>query len=488
MAHRKTRKRGGEFVGQGTYGCGFYPGFPCKGDNASNTRSFFTKIMYTRFANEEWQVSEKMKKIDPSFKFSLYPYKICPPNFDDVERYIREGISQCSMKAPHEFYRITDDKYMLRTLIRNKSLMMLQSEQGGISLNSIDVSPVELYSFFKGFINLFNGIEFYQNKGFYHLDIKPPNIVSRKEPDGSYNTRFIDFGMGKLMSEIIVESPSYIYTHFPDYPYYPYELRYLERWSDFKENNFDVDQENVDRYINGPLQYVTYYVPQENYYTYDRNTGEYNPIINYMSYKLVARAINNRNNYENILSKHLYKQLLDTADVYALGVTLAEVYRRLIKHYMHFGTIYKVAPGRENIQLTPQTAEFPIEYLFGMEISKPMYELIKKMTDRNPFMRPTIKGAKYEFKEIVEKMKPFFGMANMNEHPEIGSIFGTNENSFVEKLPPPPPSPQMVLSPPSPSPTPFFISPPSTPESPIGQYIRSPTKRGGVKTRRRTRK
>lgn len=212
MAPRKTRKRGGDFVGQGTYGCGFYPGFPCKGDNALNTRSFFTKIMYTRFANEEWQVSEKMKKIDPQFKFSLYPYKMCLPNIDDVERYIREGISECSMRSPHEFYRITGDKYMLRTLIRNKSIMMLQSEQGGINLHTIDVPPTDLYSFFKGFINLFNGIEFYQNKGFYHLDIKPLNIVSRKESDGSYNTRFIDFGMGKLLKEIIVESPEYIYT------------------------------------------------------------------------------------------------------------------------------------------------------------------------------------------------------------------------------------------------------------------------------------
>jgi serine/threonine protein kinase len=205
-----------------------------------------------------------------------------------------------------------------------------------------------------------------------------------------------------------------------------------------------------------------------------------------MSYKLVARAINNRNNYENTLSKHLYKQILDTADVYALGLTLAEVYRRLIKHYMHFGILYKVAPGRENVQLTPQTAEFPIEYNFGMQISKPMYELIKKMTDKNPFMRPTIKTAKLEFKEIIEKMKPFFGIANMNEHPEIANIFGKNENSFVEELPPPPPSPQMILSPP----TPFFISPPSTPESPIGQYItiNSPSKRGGAKTGRLTRK
>lgn len=277
-----------------------------------------------------------------------------------------------------------------------------------------------------------------------------------------------------------------IYTQFPNYPYYPYELRFLEAWSAFKGNNFEVDQANVDRFVNDPLQYVTRYVPQDNYFTYNHVRDEYVPIISSTFYRMLARAMNIRNNDKTILSKHLYKQLLDAADVYSLGLTLAEVYRRLIKHYMHFGILYKVSPERGHLQLTPQTAEFPIEYNFGMQISKPMYGLIKKMTHHNPLMRITIKTAKMEFKEIVEKMKPYFGMANMNEHPEIANIFGKNENSFVEELPPPPPSPQMILSPP----TPFFISPPSTPESPLGQYIttNSPSKRGGAKTRRRTRK
>lgn len=475
MTPRKTRKRGGEFVGKGAYGCGFYPGFPCQGDNSANTGSFFTKLMYTVYAKDEWKVSETMKRIDPEFKFSVYPHKMCLPRMEDADRFIQEGISQCSLRSPHEFYRIKDDKAMLRDLIRHKSIMMLQSEQAGSNLHTIEVSPIDIYPFFKGFTNLFNGIEFYQNKKFHHLDIKPPNIVSRKEPDGSYNTRFIDFGLGKLLKNIITYSPDYIRTEFFNYPYYAYELRFLEKWSEFKYYGFQIKDEDFNNYINNILSYVNFYVPKETYYTYNGTTQTYILQATKEFYMQLAWDINTRNNNKWELSEDIYTQLLEAGDVYSLGLTLAEVYRRIIKHFMFFGKIYKIRPDGSNIQLTPESADFPIEYTFGMEICKPMYNLIKKMTDKNPFTRISIKDAKMEYKGIVEKMKPFFGIANINEHPEIATLFGTtNENSFVEAVPTPPETP------PKKSKLGAFIGK-------IGSML--PFKRkGGNKTRRRIKK
>jgi serine/threonine protein kinase len=475
---RKTRKRGGEFVGQGTYGCGFYPGFRCKGDYTSDTASFFSKIMYKLPAEREWKISEMMKKIDPKFNFSIYPYKMCPLKMDDIDTYMHDGITRCSMKSPYRNISIKDDVATIRTMVRHGMLMMLQSEQGGENLSTITVPPIELYNFFNGYTRLFNGIEYYHKKGLYHLDIKPPNIVGRRETDGTYNIRFIDFGLSKPINQIIASSPDYKLTVFPNYPYYAYELRFLEGWYHLKQVNFQLLDEDIDIYTNNILKYITHYAPKELYYMYNPDTAEYILLATKEYYIGLAEyidALNNNKPYD--LSIDLYKKLLNAGDVFSLGLTLAEVYYRLIKHKMEFDEIYKINQNGSLTLLTPETAEFPIEYQFGMEISKPMYTLIKKMMDKNPFRRITIQDAKIEFKKIIDKMKPIFGIDSANIMPEISSLFSEEgQGEFIESTPPSPVTPQI-----SPSMQGRFINPP------VNGIPNSPRK-GGNKTMRRVRK
>lgn len=145
---KRSLKKGGELLGQGTFGCAFSPVIPCESKEVF-TDGTVGKVMKDNYStSEEVRVSKMVRKADPKSVYTNTPLGTC-----DVARSKIIEMNP-DTKCPH---------------IKNST-----HRKEGMS------EEVLLH----GALYIAEGLHMLSNGGLCHLDLKPDNIIVGE--DGSF--------------------------------------------------------------------------------------------------------------------------------------------------------------------------------------------------------------------------------------------------------------------------------------------------------------
>jgi serine/threonine protein kinase len=317
-----------------------------------------SKLMTKASAKKEYAFKSIFEPIDPRQEYFYYPEAMCTP---DLTSNPENNISSC------------------RVELGDPALLL--SRDGGVDLSHINVEYRELAAFLESLTTLFDGLALLHRNGVVHLDIKPLNVVSRMNADGTFTTRYIDFGLSSTVARAIAEART------DNYAYWPFDLRLLsnEYMTGFRRPS--------NKAIRGFYTELAYNTPIFPVWLYSLPNGF--PITESWA-ELLLGKIRGR-----VISK---ERVATGVDVFALGRTLAEVYTNLTHHYYVEDKTTNVRQGMIGIKLPspPRTEEVRN---FNTELAKrvtlPIYALVADMIDPNPDKRITAEEAATRYRDLV---------------------------------------------------------------------------------------
>lgn len=180
MKHIQYNQSGGEFIGEGGYGCVFMPNHPCKSGKFSKTDSnYVSKIVGS--IDDEWGITKTLRldEIDPQQQQLIYAIEKC-----DVESDIEiSGIDDCS-KVPNFNLGEGDNKKFDNLIIPYGGEFTYEDYDDQYDNDRI---VVDIY------LQLLSAVMLLNDNNISHRDIKPINIMIDIHK-GSPRARLIDFG------------------------------------------------------------------------------------------------------------------------------------------------------------------------------------------------------------------------------------------------------------------------------------------------------
>lgn len=207
--------RGGDFFGEGTYGCTFSPPPACTKEKHISSLKPTNKLgkvfKTTKNMNTELKFANIMVKVDPKQRFFLYPISSCTTTVGDIMKDPQAGkcsyINSKTMKKP------------------NKEFPMMNMPKGGKTLEqyvqSTIVSPREFCDDIM--IPLLKALNLLRKHDLVHHDLKFDNILYDGKSQG---VKIIDFGLMVPMSGVYDNNKNhYLYS---DYWLHPPEYRVLQ--------------------------------------------------------------------------------------------------------------------------------------------------------------------------------------------------------------------------------------------------------------------
>lgn len=302
----KSRKIGGDLIGEGSYGCVFRPPLPCEDGIRPTNR--VSKLMIKEYAMDEMNENTMIDKLDPRFEFHLEsPYVCNLPETSIYDIHNEDGADDCRN---------------LDTILDREHVVM-QQQDGGYSLTqyldliSDEVSQqgaTALKLFVAKFHSLVHGIEVMSKQNISHFDIKPDNIVYNPR---NKKVRFIDFGIAGKYNDILKRT----YNFDTIYPYYPIDIFFAyDDYESIKNSSLKRDLninilEAVKSYkLDGYIRKFTsnlFLKPNEN------------PYIKTFNKDIM-------NEYRNLVNKFTEEDfksgILEKVDIFSLGMVFVELW------------------------------------------------------------------------------------------------------------------------------------------------------------------
>jgi serine/threonine protein kinase len=368
---RKGRKgqRGKGLIGEGSFGCVLRPSLPCGNSPNVNAEPFKTTTSnnyVTKYLDQSEAIEEKKQSqilrsviadIDPDEIF-VSPRAICSVPALDASQ--QAELAKCKAKVTSPY--------------------LVQLAYGGQNLSDF-VCPKEDYNvFFGSLLDLMNALQKLHDANICHLDIKPQNIVTQKQPDGSYLTRFVDIGY-------MMDTTKYAeYTKKPqlgvDYSIWPFETRLLSVGFVGVPNYFTINTFYDKIVYNLPK----YSIPNKYYYY-----ANYSPVhFNNQFLNKQLRSCQNPDKSLNVAA------LAKTTDVYSLGWTLSMIYSNTFKHKYSNNAIEYLINDPFNIALADRCTRI-------------MYEIVCKMTWPDMDERFKLPDAIAKYTEFVTELNAVLG-------------------------------------------------------------------------------
>lgn len=196
-----------KMIGEGTYGKVYRPNLSCRDGSFDSDDNYISKLMRPEAAQDEEEVMKTVDQIDPDGVFHYPIVKKCqsPKGYggDDLLIYENGG-----------------------------------SELIGYSyrLGMFEVRPTDPKKMFLGLWRLFCGLYVMHNNDYYHLDIKPPNIVYKETPEETI-IKYIDFGIAYSGRQIDLGHANLVFQS--QYAYHPPETIYIPQAVTTGRNFFD---------------------------------------------------------------------------------------------------------------------------------------------------------------------------------------------------------------------------------------------------------
>lgn len=375
---RRTKK-GGKYIGRGTYGCTFRPAVKCMGESRREENAI-SKIMLRRDAAEEYKIMPILSRIDPDQVYTLYPYKMCEPQFESIN--------------------LADSTDLCNDILRKPDRRAIFLKDGGENLLNVlqrirapDFNQVHR-AIFRALQNLFVGLEHLHDNDFVHLDIKITNVVCKvvageeKRFFGfyigrpTYVMKFIDFGFSNKTADAMHM------TEMFDYFFWPFDLRLIE-----------------EKYMNG-----THVLNDSDIHWYYRKIRD--PVQNYAPYWLIRdtpatpqidlyKGIHAYIKSLNVAGKtEVRRDILKKTDIYGLGLVLADCYYNLTKIRKSGANSYEddLHSGKNKRLVGAQHTD----------VTEPLYSLVDKMTHPDFRKRITAKDARIEYERLLLGIEAYF--------------------------------------------------------------------------------
>jgi len=317
-------------------------------------------------AIQELQQRDLFHTIDPTQKYFLYPFEICDP-----KRPFRANNNVDKCNVPMKVRKI------------------LQSLDGGKSIQDIHVEPQDYPALFKSIKNLFEGLEKAHAHDIIHNDIKPDNIVVA-QTNNTFNTRFIDFGISFKWDDLDKLSKNEKspfarnkngYSVFDkQYHYWSIEVNFVNMHPFHKKK---IIHDFYKKTIQGDktIPYRIFYkktpdgekaVITEDYLTWLEHT---------------LKSMSHLDRYKFIFPKD---------DVYALGRTLSEIF------YDRFGQRDEgMSAPRIHSDSNPLHMTKTQQDRFAEEVATPFYKLVRGMMSPDIRTRFTMKQAHKVYNDAV---------------------------------------------------------------------------------------
>jgi serine/threonine protein kinase len=372
-------------VGYGTYGCGFRPALRCEGE-ATRRRGKFAKLVQQRTAIEEMELRNILVPRDPTREYFLYPEAICTPAAFQPS----DGADNCKLKFTAE--------NPARVIIMGK---------GGENLEKLTLRPRDYFPFFESLRRIFRGLAILNAAGLAHMDAKPPNIVTRRHRDGSFQTRLIDFGL--------MIDPTR-----------------LDAWADISGGTFDEYDVLDSNYLYWPFEVrllkpglIAAAVAQAGqigaeFRRYHREQTQVRMSVPYELFSARKLSEDDAAAFAAPLAPMVpaarYATVIAKADVFGFGVSLAQIYYRFTGHRDGGG----VAAPNIQMRATAGTAPTPVSALapsvdlpaatvawhlaLAERVSIPLYTLVRAMTEPLPARRPSMEIALAVYEAILPRM------------------------------------------------------------------------------------
>ena len=405
-------KRGGKYIGEGTYGCGFSPALRCEGETKRDY-DLFSKLMSIDEAEKERIKGDLLKITDPEQRYFLYPLKVCKVNQSLLGKHNPENnIKSCKKTFAG---KLNDAR-------------AVQYKYGGIDLKKLTYTAEDVLPLFRGLTNLFQGLFKLQQDGVSHNDIKPENVVYLKQDDGSFLIRFIDIGFLQRNTDPITE------PFDSDYYAWPYEMRFTV------DPGFIITQKSIDKWHNANKHDSLGYLQYDHFFTTDGSRKFTKAFAEDIYKRLETRAKQSvnplntsgtpdekerkREKYQEDIDKKLQDIILKKVDVYSLGGVLLYLYSRILQHYIEkdhveFLLLWNNKAVRvENLEaegLSKAATTWHQEV--AEKISKPYFKLCLEMMDLDPMKRPQLPIALNTYKKkILPQMAIYFTPENIRDH------------------------------------------------------------------------
>jgi serine/threonine protein kinase len=398
---RKTRRRGqrgGAYVGHGTYGCGFRPALRCEGE-AERRPGKFSKLVSKDTALDEMKFRQLLSPYDRNQQYFLFPETICRP----APYAPADNIHHC----PHDF----SNRREARVIVLSK---------GGRALTRFQPLPGDYPAFFKSFQNLFDGLTLIHDDGIAHNDIKPDNIVTRRRTDGTYLTRFIDFGLMANGADLAARSADI--TDIME--------GYNVLQSDYMYWSFDMRMTDPTILYYASMRSASTRTRLDNYYDMVTERRDFIPYKSFNHPRMTIVEVSQIAQHLGAMSlsdRHMF--IMTQSDILGLGLTLAEVYYRLTGHSDRgeAAPLIKIVDG---FSVPNGSVHAPIEYAsidysaadrawhtsVRDNISIPLYQLVRRMITANLFNRIPLASASAAFAMLLPRMATHFTRANILAH------------------------------------------------------------------------
>lgn len=384
----KTRsKRGGAFIAQGTYGCGFYPSLKCK-DQAKESNDKFSKLVFEKDVyDDEMKYTALLSPIDVHQQYTLYPEKGCDLNMPSVDP--SNSYNLCTLNGSTR-----PVKKLIISKNGGKAIFDDEKPAKNMKLNSSQYAP-----FFKGILNLLKGLKVLHDGGVIHMDIKPSNIVAKENEDLSFTLRYIDFG---LSFELAKYEDSNVYTgHIADDAFYMYWPLYVKA-STRTKYMMDDKKSYKDKF----------------YYDKDKLPCMFIFGIDFTT-QYDTDVQSNKTYFDTISLVERRKHIFHASDIFSLGVSIYQ----LLYHF--FGIMYVIDPayrtGVSTYKSFSSTTEIPPMKTFVWD---PIYEIIHKMVTLDKSTRISIEDAIAQYEALIPAIETHVTAEAVNAFASISRMDG----------------------------------------------------------------
>lgn len=234
-----TKKKGGDFYGQGTYGCTFSPPPVCTEPETKiaelprRNKDILAKVFARESdLNEEWKYAEKVARVDPKQEFLLFAASRCKTTVRKVRA--DKSAAACS--------------FVKNARKSETPLYMAKMKLGGMTLEDYVIkNPVSLDVFVPIVLPVLEGIRKLITHKLVHHDLKFDNVLYNPA-DGS--TKIIDFGMMIPLARVYSYHNPYLdskyWLHPPEYRIAQFIYDHSQVYAPTKEQSLSMITEVID--------------------------------------------------------------------------------------------------------------------------------------------------------------------------------------------------------------------------------------------------
>jgi serine/threonine protein kinase len=481
MVKTRRARKGGAYIGEGSFGCAFRPALPCEG-SADRTPNTISKLLQAENADKEFEIHDILYGIDPTQQYFLYPKRKCQVNVPRLE--VSNRMNQCTLLNP------TDPRRGARFRMNMTNTKVIEYPDGGRDLEKFELKQNNYYDYFKGFENLLDGLSLLHAMGYYHLDIKPANLVAKKTPMDArghqrIHMRFIDFGfLSKAETLRANLEPGILRSMYPIWPMDMVYTSVLPGGERLITDEFRAER-LMDRYKEGASHYYSNAIPQPLWYEID-DLLWYDFRDSFNAYQALGRGVDvcrsgtrtdcghmgitqgeceargccwdpnpnpnpegipycyRASNREQLEDLKRLKAYLPKVDIFSLGIVMAKEFARRVG-------IVKIS----DVEYRPAVPVAPANQAWFMDVIRrvaaPFYTLIEKMISIDFRRRISPVDALAEYRLLLPAMEELFTTDAIRTH--LSPYRRVPMPSPLPALPPSPPSPP---SPPPPPPPPHM--------------------------------